>query len=81
MFGTHKPTGFIPSEDDGNIYVTFQLPPASSTAQSVGVMTQIMKVVAATPGSPLCRPVRPERGDECHQFQLRHRLLPAQALG
>src|ERR1700744_3657218 len=28
-----KPTGFIPSEDDGNLYVTYQLPPASSTAQ------------------------------------------------
>src|SRR5262249_53294370 len=26
-----KPTGFIPSEDDGNLYVTFQLPPASAT--------------------------------------------------
>jgi len=46
----HKPTGFIPSEDDGNIYVTFQLPPASSTAASVNVMSQIMKVVSATPG-------------------------------
>jgi len=46
----HKPTGFIPSEDDGNIYVTFQLPPASSTAASVDVMSQIMKVVSTTPG-------------------------------
>ncbi|HEY4150494.1 MAG TPA: efflux RND transporter permease subunit, partial [Chitinophagaceae bacterium] len=46
----NKPSGFIPSEDDGNLYVTFQLPPASSTAQSVDVMTQIMKVVSATPG-------------------------------
>lgn len=46
----HKPTGFIPSEDDGNIYVTFQLPPGSSTTASVDVMKQIMKVVAATPG-------------------------------
>jgi HAE1 family hydrophobic/amphiphilic exporter-1 len=46
----HKPSGFIPSEDDGNLYVTFQLPPASSTAQSVDVMTRLMKVVAATPG-------------------------------
>ncbi len=45
-----KPTGFIPSEDDGNLYVTFQLPPASSTAASVNVMTQLMKVVASTPG-------------------------------
>ena len=45
-----KPTGFIPSEDDGNLYVTFQLPPASSTAQSVDVMNKLMKVVAGTPG-------------------------------
>ena len=46
----HKPTGFIPSEDDGNIYVTFQLPPASSTSASVNVMSNIMKVIAETPG-------------------------------
>ncbi|MDP9041722.1 MAG: efflux RND transporter permease subunit, partial [Bacteroidota bacterium] len=46
----HKPSGFIPSEDDGNLYVTFQLPPASSTAQSVEVMNRLMKVVAGTPG-------------------------------
>jgi hydrophobic/amphiphilic exporter-1 (mainly G- bacteria), HAE1 family len=46
----HKPTGFIPSEDDGNLYVTFQLPEGSSTSQSVGVMSQLMKVVGSTPG-------------------------------
>ena len=46
----HKPTGFIPSEDDGNIYVSFQLPPASSTAQSVALMTRLMQVVGSTPG-------------------------------
>ncbi|MGI4750748.1 MAG: efflux RND transporter permease subunit [Janthinobacterium lividum] len=45
-----KPSGFIPSEDDGNLYVTFQLPPASSTAQSVDVMSRVMKVVGSTPG-------------------------------
>src|ERR1700712_1151438 len=45
-----KPSGFIPSEDDGNLYVTYQLPPASSTAQSVDVMQRLMKVIAATPG-------------------------------
>src|SRR3569833_3407153 len=45
-----KPTSFIPSEDDGNLYVTFQLPPASSTAQSVDIMTRLMKVVSTTPG-------------------------------
>ncbi len=46
----HKPSGFIPSEDDGNLYVTFQLPPASATTQSVTVMQKLMKIVAETPG-------------------------------
>jgi hydrophobe/amphiphile efflux-1 (HAE1) family protein len=46
----HKPSGFIPSEDDGNLYVTFQLPPASSTARSVEVMSKLMKVIGSTPG-------------------------------
>src|SRR5208283_4512660 len=46
----NKSTGFIPSEDDGNLYITFQLPPASSTAQSVATMTRLMDVIASTPG-------------------------------
>ncbi len=45
-----KPTGFIPSEDEGNLYVTYQLPPASSTSASVDVMSRLMHVVGATPG-------------------------------
>jgi len=45
-----KPSGFIPSEDDGNLYVTFQLPPAASTAASVELMSKLMKVVGSTPG-------------------------------
>jgi HAE1 family hydrophobic/amphiphilic exporter-1 len=46
----HKPFGFIPSEDDGLIYVTYELPEASATTQSVDVMTKLMKVVSSTPG-------------------------------
>ena len=46
----NKPTGFIPSEDDGSLYVTFQLLPASSTTESVGVMTRLMNVITSTPG-------------------------------
>jgi HAE1 family hydrophobic/amphiphilic exporter-1 len=46
----NKSTGFIPSEDDGNLYITFQLPPASSTAQSVAVMNKLMSVITSTPG-------------------------------
>ncbi|WP_428331047.1 efflux RND transporter permease subunit [Mucilaginibacter sp.] len=45
-----KPSGFIPSEDDGNLYVTFQLPPAASTAASVDAMSKLMHVIGTTPG-------------------------------
>jgi HAE1 family hydrophobic/amphiphilic exporter-1 len=45
-----KPSSFIPSEDDGRLYITYQLPEASSTTQSVELMQKLMKVVAETPG-------------------------------
>jgi HAE1 family hydrophobic/amphiphilic exporter-1 len=45
-----KPSGFIPPEDDGRLYVTYQLPEASSVTQSVALMTRLMKVVGETPG-------------------------------
>jgi len=46
----YKPSGFIPSEDEGRLYVTYQLPEASSTSQSVEMITKLMKIVGATPG-------------------------------
>ena len=46
----HKPVGFIPSEDDGLLYITYELPEASSTAQSVEVMSKLMDVVTKVPG-------------------------------
>ena len=46
----NKPSGFIPSEDEGRLYVTYQLPEASSVTQSVEVITKLMKIVAGTPG-------------------------------
>jgi HAE1 family hydrophobic/amphiphilic exporter-1 len=45
-----KPSSFIPSEDDGRLYVTYQLPEASSTAQSVSVIQRLMNIVGNTPG-------------------------------
>ena len=45
-----KPSGFIPSEDDGRLYVTYQLAESSSTTQSVEVMKKLMQIVGATPG-------------------------------
>jgi hydrophobic/amphiphilic exporter-1 (mainly G- bacteria), HAE1 family len=46
----NKPSGFVPSEDGGRLYITYQLPDASSTTQSVNVMEKLMKVVGSTPG-------------------------------
>ncbi|MDB5025159.1 MAG: Hydrophobic/amphiphilic exporter, family [Mucilaginibacter sp.] len=45
-----KPSGFVPSEDGGRLYITFQLPDASATTQSVDVMHKLMKIVGSTPG-------------------------------
>ncbi|SDS90172.1 hydrophobic/amphiphilic exporter-1, HAE1 family [Mucilaginibacter mallensis] len=46
----NKPSGFVPTEDGGRLYITYSLPDASSTAQSVEVMEKLMKVVGSTKG-------------------------------
>jgi len=46
----YKPSGFIPPEDGGRLYVTYQLPEASATTQSVQVITKLMQIVGSTPG-------------------------------
>jgi hydrophobic/amphiphilic exporter-1 (mainly G- bacteria), HAE1 family len=37
-----KPTAFIPLEDEGRVYITFELPEASSTARTVEVLNRMM---------------------------------------
>jgi hydrophobic/amphiphilic exporter-1 (mainly G- bacteria), HAE1 family len=46
----NKPTGFIPLEDEGRIYVTFELPEASSTTRSLDVLDTMMNILHSTPG-------------------------------
>ncbi len=46
----YKPSGFIPNEDLGRVQITYELPEASSTTQSVELITRLMKVVGETPG-------------------------------
>ena len=45
-----KPTGFIPGEDDGRVYIAYELPEAASTNRSLAVLDSIMAVVKSTPG-------------------------------
>lgn len=46
----NKPSGFIPLEDDGRIYVTYDLPEASSTQRTVAVLHGMMDSIAKVPG-------------------------------
>jgi HAE1 family hydrophobic/amphiphilic exporter-1 len=45
-----KPSGFIPPEDGGRLFVTYSLSESSSTTQSVELMEKLMKVIGSTPG-------------------------------
>jgi HAE1 family hydrophobic/amphiphilic exporter-1 len=45
-----KPSGFIPNEDQGRVFITYELPEASSTTQSVQFISKLMKIVGETPG-------------------------------
>jgi HAE1 family hydrophobic/amphiphilic exporter-1 len=45
-----KPTGFIPLEDEGRLYVTFELPEASSTSRTEQVVKKIMNILGEMKG-------------------------------
>jgi len=49
MLFKNKPSGFIPTEDDGRIYITFDIPEASSTTQTVAVLNKMMHVLDSVP--------------------------------
>jgi HAE1 family hydrophobic/amphiphilic exporter-1 len=55
FFGTYimminKPTGFIPLEDEGRLYITFELPEASSSSRTVEVLKKIMNILSQIKG-------------------------------
>jgi HAE1 family hydrophobic/amphiphilic exporter-1 len=45
-----KPSGFIPQEDEGRLYITYELPEASSTTRSIATLNKIMDIIAHTEG-------------------------------
>ncbi len=45
-----KPTGFIPTEDEGRLYVTFELPEAASTSRALNTLYTIMDSIQTIPG-------------------------------
>lgn len=48
MFKT-KPTGFIPTEDEGRMFVTYEMPEATSTTRNIAMMKDIMNRVQQIP--------------------------------
>ncbi|MEO6489538.1 MAG: multidrug efflux RND transporter permease subunit [Ferruginibacter sp.] len=45
-----KPSGFIPSEDEGRLFVTYEMPEAASTNRSKEMLLNVMKKVQEVPG-------------------------------
>jgi hydrophobic/amphiphilic exporter-1 (mainly G- bacteria), HAE1 family len=45
-----KPSGFIPQEDEGRLYITYELPEASSTTRSLETLNRMMKIISETEG-------------------------------
>ncbi|RWY50008.1 efflux RND transporter permease subunit [Mucilaginibacter gilvus] len=45
----NKPSGFIPLEDEGRVYVTYDLPEGSSTERTVAVLHEMMDVLKGIP--------------------------------
>lgn len=45
-----KPTGFIPTEDEGRLYITFELPEAASSSRSIAALEEMMRILKQTPG-------------------------------
>ena len=45
-----KPSGFIPQEDEGRLYITYELPEASSTTRSITTLNKMMKIISETEG-------------------------------
>jgi hydrophobic/amphiphilic exporter-1 (mainly G- bacteria), HAE1 family len=45
----NKPSGFIPTEDEGRLFVTYELPEASSTNRSIAMLEEIMRRVQSIP--------------------------------
>lgn len=44
-----KPTGFIPIEDEGRLFVTYEMPEATSTTRSIAMLTGIMERIQKLP--------------------------------
>ena len=54
FLGTHLPTAFLPTEDQGYLYVGLQLPNAASLQRTVEASKKVEDIVLKTPGVEYC---------------------------
>jgi HAE1 family hydrophobic/amphiphilic exporter-1 len=54
IFGNKLPTGFLPEEDQGFVYINVQLPFAASMDRTVDVCRQVEQMALSTPGVESC---------------------------
>lgn len=45
----NKPSGFIPVEDEGRLFVTYEMPEATSTSRNIAMIKDIMQRVSSIP--------------------------------
>jgi len=57
VFGKKLPTGFLPEEDQGYLYINVQLPFAASLDRTVAICKQVEEITLATPGVKSCTTV------------------------
>ncbi len=50
LLGRLLPSGFLPDEDQGYVYVNLQLPPAASLQRTQQAASDVERILAATPG-------------------------------
>lgn len=46
---TTKPTGFIPTEDEGRVFISLELPEGSSTSRTTAVMEEVAEIIGGIP--------------------------------
>ncbi len=54
MFGAKLPTGFLPDEDQGYVYIGIQLPFAASMERTAEITSQAEQLALSTPGVQSC---------------------------
>src|SRR5438445_2657909 len=57
VFGKKLPSGFLPEEDQGFLYIGVQLPYAASLERTVAICKQVEEIALATPGVRDCTTV------------------------